>query len=161
MKSTLIYLLATTLLATGCYTTTYQTNQNANSNQAKRRPLPDIVYSIDQNNDGNFTVIEIEEEKRPQPTQGKDQWIRDFYGKLKYPAVARENGIGGIVILDIEFDQSGKVTQVGIKKSVSTECDEEAKKAYINSTQQGYSPLIINNVPVKFRMELPVGFWLE
>lgn len=160
MKSTLIYLLATVLLATGCYTT-YQSNQNSNSNQTKRRPLPDIVYSIDQNNDGNFTIMEIEEENRPQPMQGKDQLTRDFYGSIKYPAVARENGIGGIVILDIEIDQSGKVTQVGIKKSVSVECDEEAKRAYINSTQQGYSPLIINNVPVKFRMELPVGFWLE
>ncbi|MBK8737992.1 MAG: TonB family protein [Saprospiraceae bacterium] len=53
-----------------------------------------------------------------------------FYGSIKYPAIARENGIGGVVILDIEVDQKGKVTGVDIKQSVSVECDNEARRTH-------------------------------
>jgi len=160
MKSKLILLFLISFLAPSC-NSTYSSVQKSSSNQTKRKHLPEIVYSIDKANNGNYEPIEIDEENRPEPIQGKNKWIRDFYGSIKYPAIARENGIGGVVILDIEVDQKGKVTVVDIKQSVSVECDNEARRAYIFSTQGGYIPLLIDNLPTKFRMELPVGFWIE
>ncbi len=160
MKSNLILLFLISFLAPSCIST-YSSIQNSKPNQTKRRPLPKIVYLIDTANNGSYEPIEIDEENRLQPIQGKKQWVRDFYGSIKYPAKARENGVGGIVILDVEIDQKGKVSAVGIKQGLSIECDSEAKRAYVHSTQKGYIPLIIGGLPTKFRMELPVGFWLE
>ncbi len=123
--------------------------------------MPKVVFSVDTDKDGNYEVIELDKENKPKPIQGNDQWARDFYGSIKYPAKARENGIGGLVILDIIIDQNGKVESVDIKHGVSLECDQEAKRAYISSTQKGYFPIMINDIPTELRMELPVGFWIE
>lgn len=144
------------MMAMSCHST-YSTT----ANKVKRSPMPKVVFSVDKGNDGNYEIIEIEKENAPEPIQGRNQWVRDFYGSIKYPAKARENGVEGLVILDVEINQNGQVTLVEIKKGISKECDEEAKRAYIHSTQNGYHPLMIDNVPTKFRMELPVGFWLE
>lgn len=119
------------------------------------------MYFIDTANNGSYKPIEIDEKNRPEPIQGKDQWMRDFYGSITYPAIARRNGIGGVVILDIAVDQKGKVTDIGITQGVSTECDHEARRAYVHSVQGGYIPLTINGVSTKFRMELPVEFRLQ
>lgn len=160
MKPNLILAFLISFFVQSC-TSTYSSVQNASSNQTKRRALPETVYSIDAANDGNYKPIRLDEKNRPEPIQGKDQWMTDFYGAISYPAIARRNGIGGVIILDIAVDQKGKVTNVGIKQSVSTECDSEARRAYVHSIQRGYIPLTINGISTKFRMELPVGFWLE
>ncbi len=160
MKSNLLLLCLIAFFVQSC-SSTHGAAQNSSSNQAKRRQLPETVYLIDKENSGNYQPIELAEENRPQPIQGKKQWMSDFFGGIKYPAIARENGIGGVVILNIEVDARGKVTAVSIKQGVSIECDNEARRAYINSTQEGYIPLKIDGMPVRFRMELPFGFWLE
>ena len=123
------------------------------------RTLPEIKYFADTNTDGSFERIQPAE--APEPRQGKDQWVRDFYGAMKYPPAARENGISGIVILAVSVDATGQVQEVGIKQSLTAACDNSAKQAYRQSTRQGYRPLLVDSVPVAFRMELPVGFWLE
>ena len=55
--------------------------------------------------------IDIAEDSKPQPLQGKMQWYRDFYGEIKYPATARENGIQGVVELESHINAFGKVNQ--------------------------------------------------
>ena len=44
--------------------------------------------------------------------------MRAFYSSIRYPAAARERGIGGTVLLDVEVDETGKVAHVGIKQSL-------------------------------------------
>ena len=155
MNAKLIYWCLLFSLCTSCYTT-------SNSTQSSQKgPLPDIIFSVDTDNDGTYEIIDLQEENIPEPLQGKSQWTRDFYGAIKYPAIARENGIKGTIILEVNIDQFGKLSQVKIKESLSKECDKEALRAYRQATQQGYTPLKINNQATKFRMELPVRFWLE
>lgn len=133
---------------------------NSSTTSAKpSRAIPEIQYFADSNADGNYERVQPAE--APEPRQGKDQWVRDFYGTIKYPAADRENGISGIVILAVSVDAAGSVQEVGIKQSLSATCDDAAKQAYLQSTRQGYRSFLINSVPVAFRMELPVGFWLE
>ena len=164
LNAFLPYLFSFCFLLTNCYTSTHlplANNSGAIPKHSERTPLPKTVYSVDTNNDGNYEAIELAKENFPKPIQGKDQWARDFFGSIRYPPQARQNGIQGRVILDIKVDEMGKVTNVGIKEGISMECNEEAKRAFIQSTQRGYLPLIVNNIPTKFQMELPVGFWLE
>ncbi|HRG21301.1 MAG TPA: energy transducer TonB [Saprospiraceae bacterium] len=160
MKSTTILLLLFTFLTSSC-TSSHRSVEKAPSDQLKRGSLPDIVYLIDKENVGHYKPIEIAKENRPEPKQGINQWTMDFYGSIRYPALARENGIGGVVILDIAIDQNGKVTDISIKKGISKECDNEAKRAYLFSIKDGYNPLVIDGSPAKFKIELPVQFRLE
>ncbi len=159
MKLKLFTAILVCFLAASC-STSYQTVKTSKSNQTKRSPLPSIKYLIDKNQDGEFEYLELTKEEQPKPIQGKDQWMRDFYGAIKYPPLARENGVQGIVILDIKVDDRGKVIAVNILKGISEDCDKEALRAFKQSTLNGYSPMIIDAKPVNFKIELPVGFWL-
>ena len=155
MKNLLLYALGILFLVCSI-----STNSFAQKNM-KKHELPPKVFSIDTNNDGNYEISEIDEDSYPVPIQGNDQWKKDFYSKLLYPASARRSGVSGIVILEIEVDETGKVTTVAIQQGLSKECDETARTAFINATKLGYYPYMVDKSPSKFKMEWPIGFWLE
>lgn len=123
---------------------------------SQSKPL--TQYFIDSNGDGIYESIQLENE--PIPSQGKEEFRRNFSSLIKYPASARENGIAGIVTLGVLIDETGKVLTVEIVKSLSSDCDEAARKAFFQATTKGYAPLLLNSIPVKYKMEMPVQFWL-
>ena len=127
--------------------------------QQKRVPFPEKMVFIDANKDGIFEPFDTEE--KPMPVQGQEQWMYDFYRSIKYPPSARNAGIGGRVILLATVDKNGKVTQVEVVQKVSNDCDQEAKRAFIESTLQGYHPFMVEGKPVNFQIEIPVGFNLH
>ncbi|MBK9256963.1 MAG: energy transducer TonB [Saprospiraceae bacterium] len=126
-----------------------------------KKSLPETLYLVDANHNGIYELIEISEENIPVPTQGNQQFVLDFYKALRYPASARDKGIEGIVILEVFVDSKGKVTGVKTKKGISIDCVAAAEKAFIDSTVEGYFPLILQDKPTIFKMEMAVGFWLE
>lgn len=128
------------------------------TSQPKPPPIAPIQYFIDSNGDDIYENIQLENE--PIPWQGKEEFKRYFSSLIKYPAMAMENQIAGIVILRVLIDETGRVVSVEIAKSVSKECDEAARKAFFQATTKGYAPLLLNDKPVKYKMELPVQFWL-
>ncbi len=131
----------------------------AQSGKASKGSKNEIAYFTDEDGDGKFKRIKLEEP--PEPRQGKEQWARDFYNAIKYPVSARLNGTQGIVTLEVLIDETGTVQEVDIKKKVSKDCDEEAKRTFLYTTQQGFTPLIRNGVAVKFKMEMSVFFSLN
>lgn len=155
MRTEFACILISILFATAC--ATYKTTS---SKEYLTRSKPDTVYLIDANQDGNYEAIHLDKADRPIPIQGEKQFTIDFYSTVKYPAIARENGIEGAVILEVELNEDGKVLSVNIKEGISTELDNEAIRAFIHASQNGYYPLIINQQPVKFKMHHSVGFWL-
>ena len=143
-------------MITSCHTTY---NSSRSSNLTNENELMEILYFIESDSTG-IKPIKLEEKQRPIPVQGKDRWIRDFYGSLRYPATARDKGIGGIVVLRVKVNDNGTVTDVRVKKGIYKECDEEAMRAFIFSTQDGYNPLVFKGRPISFIMEMPVKFRL-
>ena len=143
---------------TACHTPPQATQTEVKPHITRPQELK-IVYYVDMKGDGNYTNVQLAVE--PEPKQGKDGWARDFYGSIKYPPAARENGVTGVVVLEVKVNESGRVEKVSVKQGISSDCDAEAKRAFLASTQQGYVPFLMNSVPVKFKMELPIGFWLE
>jgi len=135
----------------------YSTLNSPKPAATQKNRLPEVQYYIDINQNG-YTAVTLDE--NPMPSQGKDQWIRDLYTIIKYPAEARENGVSGVVILDVLIDQFGTIQEVSIKKSLSKECDEEALNAFKQATEKGYTPALYNSKSVKCRMDIPLGFWL-
>lgn len=149
----------TILLSLSC--TTKKILQENETSAIRKFTKPDNIYSIDPNDDGIYDVIEVTKENEPQPIQGKEQFDKDFGKVVKYPAVAREEMIQGIVTLEVDVDINGKVTEILIKKSLSPECDFEAEKAFRFATQNGYVPFVYNKIRTAFRIEYNGSFWLE
>ena len=155
-----LFLFLLSLIHFGCNTTKPFEN-NPKPTNTNKKTLPKTIYFIDIDIDGSYEIIELDEVQKPQPNQGKQQFTIDFYRAFRYPASARTNSIEGIVILEVVVNSSGKVTSVITKKGLSSDCDQAAEKAYFVASQLGFQPLIINNKPTNFKMELCVGFWLD
>lgn len=120
---------------------------------------PKIEYYVDTNADGLFEKIEPEPE--PVPFQGQDEFRITLSRNFKYPASAREQGIAGFVVLDILVDELGFVKDVAVKKSLTPECDEVVKTAFITATANGYATLTWDSTFVEYRMDYPFGFYLQ
>ena len=96
----------------------------------------------------------------PEPKQGLKQWTFDFYSDIRYPASARENGIGGTVILNVVVNEFGIVEDITVKEGVTPDIDKEALRCGKKSTKV-FTPLIIDGKSYRFRVEVPVKFRIE
>ena len=129
-----------------------------NVSPARPFDVPPIRYLVDMDEDGIFELMQIEQE--PIPSQGREKFYLEFSSMIRYPAMAREDNITGVVILKASIDEGGKVLSVEIKQSLRKDCDDEAIKAFKSITARGYAPLILEGKPVKYQMEIPIVFWL-
>ncbi len=69
-----------------------------------------------------YTYDELNE--KPEFVWGDfNKWV---YNKLEYPEVALKKGIEGSVLTQFVIEKNGKLSNVGIAKSVGGGCDEEA-----------------------------------
>lgn len=92
-----------------------------------------------------------------------DQRVLSYVAKhLDYPAIARENGIEGTVYVGFVIDQSGKMTNIEIKRDIGGGCGNAALKALQKMQQEitftpGYqgprAVKVMFNMPVKFRLQ--------
>ena len=109
--------------------------------------------------EGNY--VESNLETKPIPIQGEEQFYRDMYLNLRYPAIARENGTQGTVMFEVDIDKSGNVQKINRTTSLSIECDEEAQSAIERGCSKGFQPYEFNDKPVKVRYLIPVNFRLR
>lgn len=91
---------------------------------------------------------------------GGEEKLLDYISKnLKYPSIAQEQGIQGVVILRFIVTSSGHVGEVQVIKSLDPYCDREAKRviqslpAFIPGKQQGKPVSVWFNIPVRFKIE--------
>lgn len=142
----------------GCIqnTTATTTSSHQKTEMGKR---PERAYYVDDNSDGVFErIVPVDE---PVPLQGKEEFQANLLSLYKYPSSAREKGIAGFVVLEILIDEFGFVKEVNVKKSLTSECDEVVKNAFIKATQNGYAQLKWNSYFVKYKMDYPFGFYLQ
>jgi periplasmic protein TonB len=95
----------------------------------------------------------------PEYPGGEDALIRFISSKLKYPKKARKAGIQGKVLVKFSIDKMGKVTDVGIAKSVDTQLDKEGIR--IVKSLARWSPGRIDGESVKVSYVLPINFKMQ
>ena len=86
-----------------------------------------------------------------------------IYENLKYPAIARENGIEGRAILQFVVDKDGSVADVKIARDPGAGTGDAAKKVilgmnsmgakWIPGKQRGRAVRVLYTLPVLFRLE--------
>jgi protein TonB len=102
-----------------------------------------------------FTVVE------EMPTfPGGEEKLFDYLRKnIKFPPVARENGIQGRVFVTFVVDKDGKVKEAKILRGIGGGCDEEALRVIRNmpdwkaGKQNGRAVSVQYNLPVNFTLK--------
>ncbi|HHH54845.1 MAG TPA: energy transducer TonB [Bacteroidetes bacterium] len=85
-----------------------------------------------------------------------------IYANLKYPPIARENGIEGRAVIRFVVDKNGKVSDVKILRDIGGGCGEAAAKVIksMNSMSKKWVPGRQGGRKVKVYYTLPVIFKL-
>lgn len=98
-------------------------------------------------------------EAMPQFPGGEKELLTYFAQNIKYPAIARESGIQGRVILEFVVEKSGQVTNIAIRRDIGGGCGKEAVRvaqempAWKAGNQNGNSVRVKMNIPVVFKLE--------
>ncbi len=102
-----------------------------------------------------FDVVEQNPEF-PGGPQALFTWLSQ---NIKYPAIAEENGVQGVVIVRYAVERDGSITDVKVMKSVDPSLDKEAVRVvksmprWIPGKQKGETVRVRRTVPVTFRLQ--------
>ena len=86
-----------------------------------------------------------------------------LYGNIKYPAIAKENGIEGQAVIQFVVEKDGSITDTKIVRDVSGGCGAEALRVVnmMNNMGQRWTPGKQRGKAVRVQYNLPVKFRLE
>jgi protein TonB len=102
-----------------------------------------------------FTIVE----QMPE-FQGGEEKLREFLSKnIKYPAMARENGISGTVYITFVVEGDGKITDVKSLRGLGGGLTEEALR--VVKMMPNWTSGKQNGKPVRVQFTLPVKFTLR
>ena len=79
--------------------------------------------------------------------------------KLRYPAVAMEQGIQGRVVTQFVVDKDGSITDVKVVRSLDPMLDKEAVR--LVKSMPKWTPGKLNGSPVRVKCILPISFRLQ
>lgn len=85
-----------------------------------------------------------------------------IYENIKYPAVAKDNGVQGTVVLKFVVDERGNVGNIQLVKDIGANCGQEALRVVnlMNEQNLKWEPGKQRGRPVKVWFMLPVKFQL-
>ncbi|MFC2175642.1 energy transducer TonB [Bacteroidota bacterium] len=134
--------------------------------------IEEEVEIMDVEADQNTEIIEMEEvveEAEPDfftivedmpAYPGGDAALLKYIGQtVEYPAIARENGITGVVYVRYIVDKTGAVKDVTIARGADPFLDKEALR--VVKTLKGYKPGKQRGKPVPVQFTIPIRFTLQ
>ena len=101
-----------------------------------------------------FTVVEDVAEY-PEGIQALYQFMSS---NLKYPAIAKNKGTEGKVLVEFVVEKDGRITNLKINSGIGDGCDEEAMR--VIETSAPWKPAQQRGKKVRQRMILPINFSL-
>jgi protein TonB len=135
-----------------------QKDQKGDPNQDIRIDEPvgnsDIKQVVEEDPNKIFASVE----NLPEFPGGQDKFIAYLSKTIRYPAVDRENGTQGRVILTFVVERDGSLTDIKVSRSLSPGTDAEAVRALKSSPK--WKPGIQNGRPVRVQYSVPVSFAL-
>ncbi len=93
-----------------------------------------------------------------------DKKMLEFiYKNIKYPPIARENGVEGTVVVTFVVEKDGSVTDARILRDIGAQCGSEGLRVVqmMNNMSQKWSPGKQRGKPVRVQFNLPIKFRLE
>lgn len=102
-----------------------------------------------------FVVVE----EMPSFPGGDARLLEFLYRELRYPSLALESKIQGLVVVQFIIDENGSITQPSITRGIGGGCDEEALR--VVKSMPVWKPGKQRGRAVKVRYNLPVRFQLK
>lgn len=137
------------------------TEQGTAEVQAAPNPPPieedNKVYSIVQNMPYLKSCESLDEGERRNCTQ--IALLKFIQKNLKYPAIAKENGIQGTVIVSFTIQKDGSLTDIQIIRDIGAGCGQEVVKVLKKELQ--WHPGYQNKRPVVVKYSIPIRFKLQ
>ena len=101
-----------------------------------------------------------EEEKK---ACAQEKMLKYIYKNLKYPAIARENGVEGMAVIQFVVNEDGSVGDAKVVRDPGAGTGDSALKVVkgMNSLPEKWTPGKQRGRPVKVLYTLPVKFKLE
>jgi protein TonB len=102
-----------------------------------------------------FTIVE------EMPSfQGGEAELFKYLGKaIKYPQMAQESGISGVVYVTFVVDKDGKIRDAKVLRGIGGGCDEEAIR--VVKAMPAWKPGKQRGKPVTVQYNLPIRFTLK
>jgi protein TonB len=117
--------------------------------------VPTDPVVVDPDEGKVFTVVE----EMPTFPGGEEKLFEYLRKNIKFPPVARENGIQGRVFVTFVVDKDGKVKEVKVLRGIGGGCDEEALR--VIRSMPDWKAGKQNGRPVQVQYNLPVNFTLK
>ncbi len=98
-------------------------------------------------------------EEMPEFLGGDKAMLEFMYSEIQYPAIAKKNGIEGLVVVDFVITPNGNITNASIKRDIGGGCGEEAIRIvkempkWKPGKQRGKRVSVQFNLPVRFKLE--------
>lgn len=110
-----------------------------------------------------FPGCENEPDAKAKKACADKKLIQYIYKNIKYPAIARENGVEGRVYIQFVVEKDGTVGDAKILRDIGAGCGEDALRVVkeMNNLPQKWSPGKQRGTPVRVYYTLPVIFKLE
>lgn len=89
--------------------------------------------------------------------------LQYVYKNVKYPAIARENGIQGGVVVQFVVEKDGSITDIRIARDIGAGCGEESQRVVesMNNMPQKWTPGKQRGKAVRVQFTLPIKFKLQ
>lgn len=107
--------------------------------------------------EANDEIIDFASEK-PEFPGGHSAMFKYFQNNVRYPSIAREEGMEGTVVLRFTVTKKGQIKDIKIVRSVAGGCDEEAIRvvkdmpSWKPGKHNGQFVNVAYNLPIKFKL---------
>ena len=140
----------------------------------KTENIPDIIIEETEGDlDAIITIVAMEPEEidktepetfwiveeMPSYPGGNRQLLIDIMSRVKYPEIAKQNGIQGKVFIEFVVNKKGIVDKVKVSRSVDSSLDEEAMR--VIKTLSGWTPGMQRGKAVNVSFTVPINFRLN
>ena len=102
-----------------------------------------------------FLVVE----QQPEFPGGIAELMKYLQNNIKYPQIAKENGVSGKVFINFVVDDKGKITKIKVLRGVDPALDNEAVRVVENmppwkpGKQRGKAVYVSYNLPISFVLQ--------
>ena len=120
-----------------------------------------FTYNQDTYRGGNATVYNVGDEfleRKPSFPGGKEAMEQYLANNIKYPVIAEENDIQGLVLVSAIVETDGTLSDIKLAKSVDASLDREAMRVVKSMSSTKWTPGKCYGAPVRVKVFIPVTF---
>jgi protein TonB len=101
--------------------------------------------------------------KKEKEECARQKLLEYVYANIQYPAIARENGVEGTVVVSFVVEKTGEVKEVKLIRDIGGGCGDEALRVvnmmnakngvWMPGKQRGKPVRVLFNLPIKFQLK--------